>query len=247
MLAHSGLGRFGAAVCTVAAMTAWAAHADEAPGPPKVVSVAPDVGQAEVDPATAEIVVTFDRDMATGFSWTGGGEAYPEIADKPFWRTPKECVLPVTLEPGRFYRVGLNSTSHRNFKSAAGEPLPPSAVYFATAGADEATKAQLAAPAVVEMNPPNGAKDVSADTTTIAVTFNTPMGGGMSWTGAPADKPEFTAPPVWSEDKRTCTATVKMAPGKTYTLSLNSAYHINFNSESGVPLAPVAWTFTTAE
>lgn len=43
------------------------------------------------------------------------------------------------------------------------------------------------------------------------------------------------------------TVPVLLAPGKTYTLSLNSAYHINISSEAGVPLAPVGWRLTTAE
>ena len=35
-------------------------------GPPRIVAMAPAAGATDVDPATREIVVTFDRDMAPG-------------------------------------------------------------------------------------------------------------------------------------------------------------------------------------
>jgi len=77
-------------------------------GPPRIVSATPAAGATEVDPATSEIVVTFDRDMGRGFSWTGGGPDYPPTAAgrKPHWRDARTAVLPVKLEAGHYYRVG---------------------------------------------------------------------------------------------------------------------------------------------
>src|ERR1035437_7337193 len=49
--------------------------------PPRIVTITPATGGTDVDPDTSEIVVTFDRDMARGFSWTGGGSNYPPIAE----------------------------------------------------------------------------------------------------------------------------------------------------------------------
>ena len=42
------------------------------------------------------------------------------------------CVLPVELEPGKEYRLGLNSPSHKNFQSAGGVPLDPVTITFKT-------------------------------------------------------------------------------------------------------------------
>jgi hypothetical protein len=102
--------------------------------PPQILLTKPADGATDVDPALAEITVTFDQDMGEGFSWTGGGPEYPTIPDasKPQWRGKRTCVLPVKLEPGRHYRVGINSPSYRNFRSAAGDPAEPSSINFTT-------------------------------------------------------------------------------------------------------------------
>lgn len=75
---------------------------ESAEGPPRIVATIPAVGATEVDPATSEI-----KDRRT-------------------------CVLPVRLEPNHRYRLGLNSRSHRNFRSAAGVSLAPVVYVFHT-------------------------------------------------------------------------------------------------------------------
>ena len=217
--------------------------------PPAIVSTALAVGATEVDPATTEITVTFDQDMAGGFSWTGGGPDYPPTTGRPSWRDARTCVLPVKLEAGHYYRVGINSKSHQNFRSQSGVPAPPSAIYFTTKGASEELKAQTQAPAIVEMNPANGATDVDPGIAELRVTFSVPMGGGFSWTGG---GPEYPAGvegkgPYWTEDRRACVLPVKLEPNHSYRLGLNSFSHKNFQSSAGVPLAPVEYTFSTAE
>jgi hypothetical protein len=214
---------------------------------PRIVSVSPRVGADNVDPATSEIVVTFSQKMAGGFSWTGGGPDYPPIPEgkKPFWRNDRTCVLPVKLEEGRYYRVGINSKSFLNFRSAAGVPVRPSAVYFVTKGASDEVKSRLQKPRVVTISPANGAKDVDPATTEIRVTFNVPMGGGFSWTGGGPNYPKTTGSPSWSEDRKTCILPVELQPGWSYQLGLNSPSHNNFQSESGIPLEPVRYRFTT--
>ena len=139
----------------------------------------------DVNPATTEITVTFDRDMARGFSWTGGGTNYPPLADGqgPYWRDARTAVLEVKLEPGHYYRVGINSKSHRNFRSAAGVPALPSAIYFTTRGANDKLMAKTQKPVILEMSPTNGATAVDPRTTELRVTFNVPMAQGFSWTG----------------------------------------------------------------
>lgn len=220
-------------------------------GPPRIVGTIPTVGAKDVDPATSEIVVTFDRDMARGFSWTGGGSNYPPIVEgqKPHWRDSRTAVLPVKLEPGRYYRVGVNSKSHRNFRSAAGVPALPSAIYFTTRGASDKLVAKTQTPVILEMSPANGATGVDPRTTELRVTFSVPMGGGFSWTGGGPDYPPAPEGPGsrWTEDQRTCIRPVRLEPNRQYRLGLNSPSHKNFQSAAGVPLAPVIYTFRTGQ
>jgi beta-lactamase regulating signal transducer with metallopeptidase domain len=220
------------------------------PGPPRILSTSPAVGAMDVDPAVTEITITFDRDMGGGFSWTGGGPDYPKITEgkTPFWRDRRTAVLPVSLEVGKYYRVGVNSKSHQNFRGADGIPAPPSAIYFVTRGADEATRNRVRIPRIVEMIPPNGAADVSPALTELRITFDVPMGGGFSWTGGGPNFPTIPEGqrPYWTPDKKTAVLPVQLKPGWKYQLGLNSFSHKNFQSEGGIPLEPVGYSFATA-
>ena len=102
--------------------------------PPKILFTKPADGATDVDPGLAEITVTFDQEMGEGFSWTGGGPEYPSTpaGAQVQWRGKRTCVLPVKLEPGHHYRVGINSPSFRNFRSATGDSVQPSSINFTT-------------------------------------------------------------------------------------------------------------------
>ena len=54
---------------------------------PQIVSLTPPNGAKDVDPAVRELRVRFDVPMAKGFSWTGGGSAFPKSPEGkgPFW------------------------------------------------------------------------------------------------------------------------------------------------------------------
>jgi hypothetical protein len=225
------------------------AGADSGNAPPAIVATSPSIGQTDVDPAISEVTVTFDRDMAGGFSWTGGGPDFPRSPEgqKAQWRDKRTCVLPVQLEAGHYYRVGINAPSFKNFRSTEGVPAVPTALYFTTKGANEDLKRRTAKPQIVGLTPKCGAKDVDPGLTELRVTFNIPMAPGFSWTGG---GPEFpTIPdgkkPYWTEDKKTCILPVQLNPGSNYRLGLNSPSHKNFRSSGGVPLDPVAYYFTT--
>jgi len=218
-------------------------------GAPRIIKTVPAVGAKEVDPATKEVIITFDRDMAGGFSWTGGPPEFPRgrAGEKPVWRDKRTCALPVTLEAGKYYRVGINSSNHQNFRSAQGIPVKPSTIYFTTRGASADVERKTSKPEIVKMVPANGATDVDSQTTELRVTFNMPMGPGFSWTGgAPAfpTTPEGKKP-YWTEDKKTCTLPVELKPGTQYRIGLNSSSAKNFQSAAGVPIEPTAYTFKT--
>jgi beta-lactamase regulating signal transducer with metallopeptidase domain len=256
----SGWPVFAASACAVLALVTLtdansaqpaggASRAADDKGPPQIASTTPAVGATEVDPALTEIIVTFDRDMGGGFSWTGGGPDYPPTpaGQKAIWRDKRTCVLPVKLEAGRYYRVGINSTSYQNFRSAAGTPARPSAVYFTTRGASEELKTKAQKPQIVGLTPKNGAQDVDPNLKEIRITFNVPMGGGFSWTGGGENYPTIPGgkKPYWTEDKKTCVLPVQLKPGWEYRLGLNSPSHKNFQSSGGVPLDPVVLIFKT--
>jgi beta-lactamase regulating signal transducer with metallopeptidase domain len=218
--------------------------------PPSIVSTTPARGATDVDPGITEITVTFDRDMGGGMSWTGGGPEFPPIPEgqKPQWRDKRTCVMPVKLQAGHYYRVGINSTSYRNFRSAAGVPALTSAIYFTTRGASDALKAKTQVPKIVSLNPPNGAQEVSPGLKELRVTFDVLMGDGCSWCG---DGPQFPKipegeRPFWTDGGKTAVLPVELQPGMAYELGLNSPSHKNFQSAGGVPLEPVLYKFTTS-
>lgn len=104
---------------------------------PQVVSTQPRNGDREVAPDLKEIVISFDQDMDTrGFSFMGGGPTFPKVTGKPSWRTARDCVLPVQLEPGQSCRVGINSATRGNFKNPAGEAAVPIVLEFTVRTAD---------------------------------------------------------------------------------------------------------------
>lgn len=218
---------------------------------PRIVKSTPESGATGVDIGLEEITVTFDRDMQGGMSWTGGPPLFPPVDEsRPArWIDKRTCALPVKLEAASFYRVGINSTSYQNFKSADGVPVPSSAIYFATQGASAAVNAKVRTPKIVSLTPANGASDVDPATKSLRVKFNVPMADGMSWTGGGENFPEIPngQRPKWSKDGLTCTLPVRLQRDHDYQLGLNSLSHINFQSKWGVPLPPVEYTFHTAK
>ncbi|MBI5092903.1 MAG: Ig-like domain-containing protein [Candidatus Hydrogenedentes bacterium] len=214
---------------------------------PAITSSQPANGASDVDPALSAIRVTFNVDMAQGFSWTGGPPLFPETTGKPRWVDARTCELPVKLESGKVYRLGINSKSHRNFRSVAGAPVRPQVIAFVTKGGDPSLAGALKPPNVVSMNPERGASGVSPALDKLVVTFDRAMGGGFSWTGGGENYPETAGAPSWSDDKKTCTLPVKLKPDWKYRVGLNSPSHVNFQSSYGIPLQPVEWTFSTGK
>jgi len=106
-----------------------------ATAPPVVVKTVPQSGMTGVDPKTAEIRVTYSKSMKNGsWSWsTWGEENFPKLNGKPRYEADKRtCVLPVKLEPNKFYAIWLNSEKFGNFKDAGGRPAVPYLLVFKT-------------------------------------------------------------------------------------------------------------------
>lgn len=113
-------------------------QADNGKAAPVLLVTTPQAMQTDVDPALDRIEVTFDRPMRDkSWSWTGGGDTYPQTTSKPSYDAKRiTCTMPVKLEPGKIYWVGINSPSHRNFVSEEGVPSPWYILLFSTRGAD---------------------------------------------------------------------------------------------------------------
>jgi hypothetical protein len=191
--------------------------------------------------------------MAAGFSWTGGGEIFPKIPEgkRPYWSDDQmTCYLPVELEPGKFYRVGINAgTRFSNFRGQNGIPTETTALYFCTAGASDETKLKLRVPKIVKLEPANNSTNVSPSLQSISVTFDIPMGSGMSWTGGGPSFPGGVEGKraSWSPDQKTCTLPVSLKPNWEYHLGINSYSFKNFSSAWGVPVESVPYSFKTSE
>jgi hypothetical protein len=102
------------------------------------VCTIPEDGEIEVEPGPAEIEVVFSQPMKQN-SWSFvavGDEEFPEVLGDPVFRDPTSCVLPVLLEPGRHYAIGVNSHTRRGFVSAADETIAakPHVSRFSTLG-----------------------------------------------------------------------------------------------------------------
>lgn len=130
-------------------------QAEAATARPIVINTLPAADATNVDPATAEIRVTFSKDMADGsWSWvTLKSNAFPKISGKIHYLEDKRtCVLPVQLEPNHHYKLGINSNRFRNFQDPDGRSAEPFVLEFDTGAGDG--KAPATAPANSEMIKP---------------------------------------------------------------------------------------------
>jgi serine/threonine protein kinase len=102
-------------------------------------------------------------------------------------------------------------------------------------------------PVVVETYPMSGARDVQPGEIEIRVRFSKDMmDKSWSWSTAwQGSTPEFTGSPHYESDSRTCTAKVKLAPGRTYAFWLNSDNFHNFKDKDGRPAVPYLLIFQT--
>lgn len=108
---------------------------------------------------------------------------------------------------------------------------------------------ESAPPVIVKTLPQAGAADVDAKTTEIQVIFSKDMmDESWSWSQLSVESfPKITGKPKYLKDKRTCVVKVKLEPGKTYAIWLNSEKFDNFKDAEGRPAVPYLLVFKTAK
>jgi RNA polymerase sigma-70 factor (ECF subfamily) len=162
------------------------------------------------------------------------------------FRIAAAVLLAVVLAGGG---VGV-ATSVLRAEGGRAEPRPlaaaaPQAPKEEPAG-DEVTLA-TAPPVIVRTVPEAGADGVDPGLTEIKATFSKDMADG-SWSWAMFGKenfPKVDGKPKYLADRRTAVLPVKLEPGKTYALWLNSEKFQNFKDADGRPAVPYLLVFRT--
>jgi hypothetical protein len=110
-----------------------------------------------------------------------------------------------------------------------------------------AVVAEVQPPKVVKTEPPSDATDVDPSLAEIRVTFSKEMADqSWSWGTASEDTyPETTGESRYLPGRKTCVLPVKLKPGRTYEIWINSDKFHNFRDNEGQPAAPYLLRFAT--
>jgi len=122
------------AAILILVLIAGTAFAQESSAP-KVSSTVPQAKAVEVDPALTEISVTFDKDMMTKDQWSWvmeSKDSFPQMTGGPSFKDSRTCELPVKLEPGKTYRIWINSQKNTGFRDVTNTPAVPFLLVFQT-------------------------------------------------------------------------------------------------------------------
>ena len=106
-----------------------------------------------------------------------------------------------------------------------------------------------ARPVVIKSAPEAGSATVDPSTTEIRVIFSKDMQPG-AWSWGMINKesyPGTTESPRYLEDKRTCVLPVKLQPGKTYAVWINTEKLQNFKDTKGMVAVPYLLVFKTRD
>jgi hypothetical protein len=107
-----------------------------------------------------------------------------------------------------------------------------------------------APPVVIKTFPEAGKINIDPAVSEVRVTFSKKM-MDQSWSWSTAtdigEALPITDKPKYSADGRTCTAAVKLEPGKTYATWLNSANFGNFKDADGRSAVPYLLVFKTKD
>ncbi len=104
-----------------------------------------------------------------------------------------------------------------------------------------------APPVVVASTPKAGSRDIDPGLREIRVTFSKDMmNASWSWVQMSLESfPKTAGNPKYESDGRTCVLPVKLEPGKTYAIWINSARHANFKDSRGQSAIPYLIVFQT--
>jgi len=101
-------------------------------------------------------------------------------------------------------------------------------------------------PKIVSMVPANGSKNVDPGLKMITITFDRPMRPrDMAVLSYGKNFPDLTGKAHFGKDNKVFYIPVKLRAGKTYEFGLNGLDMWGFKSNEGIPLYPVAVTFST--
>jgi RNA polymerase sigma-70 factor (ECF subfamily) len=117
------------------------------------------------------------------------------------------------------------------------------------AKSDDAVSLANAPPVVVKTVPESGKDGVDPAITDIKVTYSKDMmDHTWSWsTWGEGTFPQTTGKPHYQVDNRTCVLPVRLGPGKTYAIWLNSDNFRNFKDSKGNSAVPYLLIFRTKD
>ncbi len=115
------------------------------------------------------------------------------------------------------------------------------------ARADNFIDIQNLPPVVIQTSPIAGSTDISAGTSEIRVIFSKEMQDkSWSWIKMSDNSfPELVGEPHFLSDKKTCVLGIKLQPGHSYAVWLNSTSHGGFKDNTGHNAVPYLLTFST--
>lgn len=225
-----------------------------------VVSTSPANGAKDVDPSITEFKVRFSEAVRTdGCSFVNTQHGKPlNVAGKPvFSEQGLGCTLRIELEPNTRYSVSINSDKFTNFRSAR-DPnvaVTPHLVVFTT-GSGRARPGTTLLPSksapviVLRTFPENDAKAVDPQTEFIRVRFSRAV-SSKDYAFVESDKGEKIVPagePRFEDGNTLCILPVKLQPGTTYAVGINS-YKIGglrSSEDPDVAVTPYLLSFTTS-
>jgi RNA polymerase sigma-70 factor (ECF subfamily) len=223
---------------------------------PRIVKLDPPNGATDIDARHTALAVTFDRPMdREGWSWViEGPESAPDLGEAAYDAAGRTNTVPARLLPGRTYVVWVNSPRYSYFRSVAGVPSEPLRWTFSTRAVATAPSAaarpgamatRAAPPRVVLLEPPNGATEIDPALAVLRATFDRPMEASWSWVTERSNFPETTGDAYFEPDARTAAMPVRLEPGRTYVVWLNSEQYQLFRDQQGIAAPPLRWVFST--
>jgi hypothetical protein len=118
------------------------------------------------------------------------------------------------------------------------EAFLPRVIAFLDALAERERRWVNERPAILAMQPPNGAREVDPNLDRLVITFDREM-APRSWAIVGPGAPEIVGELAYDEGHTTLTVPVRLEPGRSYTFFLNTPAHAGFASKVGAPLYPV--------